>query len=186
MSRDYTSLRATVSSGKDDWCTPRAVIEELDAEFQFCLDVASSASAAASQEWLGPGSAWQEDGLDPWPDVPGNRSAWCNPPYSRAAGRGKGILAWHERAWLQSREGWTTVLLCPPHPGRGWFHRFAVRADEVRVYRRRLAFIDPATSEPAKGNTQDSCLVIYRPSVPDAGYPGGPRWSWVDLPGRRR
>lgn len=176
----YTSLRATVSSGKDDWRTPRAVLDELDQEFGFDLDVASIGSAAVGDAWFGPGSAWQEDGLEPWSGAPG--VAWCNPPYSRAAGRGKGILAWHERAWLQSREGWTTVLLCPPHPGRGWFHRFAVLADEVRVYRRRLAFIDPSTGESVKGNTQDSCLVIYRPSVPDAGYPGGPRWSWIDPP----
>ncbi|UCE92389.1 MAG: hypothetical protein JSV90_04460, partial [Methanobacteriota archaeon] len=144
----YTSLRATVSSGKDDWRTPRAVLDELDQEFGFELDVASSGSAAVGDEWFGPGSALQEDGLEPWTGVPVlRRVAWCNPPYSRAAGRGRGILAWHERAWLQSREGWTTVLLCPPHPGRGWFHKFAVLADEVRVYRRRLAFIDPSTGE---------------------------------------
>lgn len=179
-----STLQATISTGKDDWRTPAAVLEKFDAEFGFGVDAASSVRPGVSEIFFGPGSPWHLDGLELWPQLPSEvpRVAWINPPYSRRAGRGKGILSWHQRAWEESRRGWTVVVLCPPHPGRGWFHRFAVRADEVRVFRRRLAFIDPSTGLSVKGNTQDSCLVVYRPDVPSEGHEGGPRWSWIDPP----
>ena len=199
MTGKSNTVAAMTSTGKDDWKTPPAVLDALNAEFGFILDAASSGPSFPMPQWcqpvpwLGPGGV-RPDGLDPWPspdDCIGCLSpgwagsvpaAWLNSPYSRAAGRGQGIKAWHERAWLESRNGWTVVVLCPPHPGRRWMQEFGRKADEVRVYKRRLAFIDPATGEAVRGNTQDSCLVVYRPHVPAAGWPGGPRWSWVDVP----
>jgi phage N-6-adenine-methyltransferase len=180
-SKKTNAVRALTITGKDDWRTPPAVLLALDAEFDFWFDAASTGAAAVGEIHAGPGSRFWPDGLAPWPDADG-RAAWLNPPYSRAAGRGRGIYAWHERAWLESRNGWTVVVLCPPHPGRKWMQEFGRKADEVRVYKRRLAFIDPATGEAVKGNTQDSCLVVYRPHVPEGGWSGGPRWSWIDVP----
>ena len=172
------------------------MLDELDAEFGFALDAAATAGHEAfpGRPHFGPGSPLGEDALEEdWAEtarrqaqitggVPLVLAAFNNPPYSKIAGRGEGILAWHRKAWQESREGLSTVLLCPPHPGRRWFHHYAVRADEVRVYRRRIGFIDPETGLPVDANTQDSALIIYRPGVPVEGWPGGPRWSWIDVP----
>jgi len=192
MTGKSNTVAAMTSTGKDDWKTPPAVLESLHAEFGFTLDAAASDRGPLGIDWFGNvDGEMVADGLDPavWESkrlqyeaLRIQRVAWLNSPYSRAAGRGQGIKAWHERAWLESRNGWTVVVLCPPHPGRKWMQEFGVLADEVRVYKRRLAFINPATGEAVRGNTQDSCLVVYRPHVPAAGWPGGPRWSWVDVP----
>ena len=189
-------IRALTATGKDGWRTPRVVLDALDAEFTFQLDAAATAGHEAfpKRAHFGPGSPLAEDALDPeldWSDALAHelrgwdetsRAVWLNPPYSKIAGRGRGVWAWHERAWEETRRGLTTVILCPPKPDVGWFHHWAVRADEIRVYRQRIAFIDPETDQPVRGNTQGSCLVIYRPHVPAAGWPGGPRWSWLDVP----
>ena len=168
--------QALTSSGKDDWRTPRAVLDQLDAEFSFDFDAAASCATWEGRPYLGPGGAWNDALSDrPWRDL--GRVAFLNPPYSRAGGAGRGILAWHERAFTS---GLVVVVLCPPHPGRRWFQLYASRADEIRVYRSRLAFVDPSTGEAARGNTQDSCLVIYRSQVQSSA----PRWSWIDVPKR--
>lgn len=189
---DANTIKALTSTGKDDWMTPPAVLRELNAEFGFTLDAAAAKETFPGVPWLGPGglvkdaledmSAWAR-GFNHSHKVYPGAAVFLNPPYSRAAGRGKGVRAWHRMA---RRAAWlldlTVVVLCPPHPGRGWFHEHAVCADEIRVYKSRLAFVDPATGLAVKGNTQDSCLVIYRGHVPVSGWPGGPRWSWIDVP----
>jgi phage N-6-adenine-methyltransferase len=174
------TLAATVATGKDDWQTPPAVLDALDAEFGFWLDAASDRLGGFGA-YLGPGSEFGEDGRAEWPAVPLHAPpvAWLNSPYSRALG---GLKVWHERAWEQSRRGWTVVVLCPPHMGRQWFQQYGWRCDEMRIYKRRLAFIDPATGKQVRGNTQDSGLFIYRPHVPEQGWPGGPRLSLIDVP----
>lgn len=186
MTEKTNETRALTATGKDDWLTPRPVLDSLDEEFGFDLDAAASDGNEAFPG--GPYLTAEDDALSvPWMDYLGSEAsagpvAWLNSPYSRAAGRGHGIKAWHEKAWEESRNGLTVVVLCPPHPGRGWFTRWARLADEIRVYTKRISFIDPATMQPVKGNTQDSCLVIYRPHVPETGWPGGPRWSWIEVP----
>lgn len=179
MTNPHT-LAATIATGKDDWQTPPEVLAALDAEFGFTLDAASAPNVPIAGAYFGPSSPWQEDGRAPWDgymDTPA--AAWLNPPYSRALG---GLKVWHRRAWLESRNGWTVVVLCPPHMGRQWFQQYGWRCDEMRIYKRRLAFIDPATGLAVRGNTQDSGLFIYRPHVPEQGWPGGPRLSLIDVP----
>ena len=175
---------AITSTGKDDWQTPQPVLDDLDTEFCFSVDAAASGAPAVGEFHFGPGSSVLLDGLSEWPCMAADVGsvAFLNSPYSRAAGRGKGILAWHERAWMESQRGWTVVVLCPPNFARRWGSVYGRRADELRLYRQRLAFIDPATGQPVRGNTQDSCLVIYRPHVPHDGWPGGPRLSWIEVP----
>jgi phage N-6-adenine-methyltransferase len=180
-----SALQVLTSTGTDSWRTPRIVLDVLDAHFLFGLDAAacSGHEAFPGRPYLGPGSPWGEDALDgqPWP---GTGAVWLNPPYSRAGGRGEGILAWHRAAATTSREQRrTVVVLCPPHPGRRWFWEQAATADEVWVYRQRIAFINEE-GIPVRGNSQDSCLVIYRPG-PRQMYTS-PKWSWINVPREAR
>ena len=184
------SSPAILSTGKDTWRTPPELLHALDAEFGFAVDLAASDDAVAF-----PGRLHVPPEAGPQGSLGVNWSAWCartdrwrqwprlvgflNPPYSTKGGLGRGLLAWHEKAWEESRNGWTTVLLCPPRPGVTWFWRYALRADEVRYFAQRLEFVDPdPATKKRRGNTQASCLVIYRPHVPLAGWVGGPRQSW--------
>lgn len=177
------------STGKDTWRTPPDVLAWLDAEFHFHLDAAAEAGAEAfpGRARIGPeasetgalGVAW----LDWMPRVypPGRPpAAFVNPPYSKEASGGDGIRAWHRKAWEQSRLGVAVVVLAPPTIDRGWAHKTGVLADEWRIFKFRLDFIDPSTGDPARGNVVGSQLTIYRPHVPVGGWPGGPRVSYVD------
>ena len=185
---------ALTSTGKDGWRTPPGILAELDREFRFLLDAAAvpGDEAFPGRPSIGPfasprgslGVAWSD-----WiPDLVPSRfppAVFVNPPYSKAGGpdgRGveRGIWTWHGKAWQESREGLTVVLLTPPTIDRTWFSDFGVRADELRIFRHRLAFVDPTTGRQVRGNTQGSALTIYRPHVPGGGWPGGPRVSLVE------
>lgn len=177
------AVKALTSTGTDSWRTPRAVLEALDGEFRFGLD-----AAAAIGDEAFPGRPYftpDDDALKPfwnWSHYSNGAAIWLNPPYSMKGGKGRGLDSWHERAWQATREGApAVVVLCPPNPGRGWFRRWAMLADEIRVYERRLAFLD-CDGLPVGRNTQDSCLVIYRAELPPEGRPGGPRWSTIPVP----
>lgn len=178
------------SSGKDDWRTPRYLLDELDAEFGFLLDAAASPRAQAfpGRPFIGPqasesgslGVCWLSFcprfvrvGAKP-------PAAWLNSPYSKAAGGGEGVKAWHRKSWEESRKGLTVVVLSPSTLDRTWAGEFAALADEIRIFRHRLSFIEPETLKPARGNVVGSCLTIYRPHVPAEGWPGGPRISWIE------
>lgn len=183
-----TDREALHSSGKDDWRTPLSVLAYLDAEFRFCLDAAAAPGAEAfpGRASIGPdasptgalGVCW----LDWMPRTfPANRppAAFVNPPYSKEASNGEGVLAWHRKAWAESRTGIAVVVLSPPTVDRGWAHRFGILADEWRTFDHRLDFINPDTELPARGNVVGSQLTIYRPHVPAGGWPGGPHRSYI-------
>jgi len=191
-----TDTRAALhSSGKDGWQSPPPVLAWLDLELGFYLDAAASPGAEAfpGRAFIGPdasptgslGVSWLE-----WMPrtFPAHRppSAFLNSPYSKEAGAGEGIKAWHRKAWQESRRGIHVAVLAPPTIDRGWAHGgddpaggCAWLADEWRIFAFRLDFIDPETGEPATSNVVGSQVTIYRPHVPAGGWPGGPRISYV-------
>ena len=67
------------SSESGEWTTPRDLFEELDAEFHFDLDAASTDENALCARHY----TEAQDGLEqPW-----SGSVWCNPPYGREIGK---------------------------------------------------------------------------------------------------
>ena len=67
-----------------EWTTPRDLFDELDREFHFTLDVASTDENALCERHY----TKDDDGLiRPW-----GGSVWCNPPYGRE------ITKWVRRA----------------------------------------------------------------------------------------
>lgn len=116
------------SSKCDTWETPRALFAELDAEFNFTLDVCALPSNAKCPRYYTPA----EDGLaQPWParDV-----YWCNPPYGRQVAR------WLAKAAESAKAGATVVCLVPARTDTRWFHRIIVPNAEVRFLEGRLYF----------------------------------------------
>ena len=130
------------SSTTYEWTTPRDIFDELDAEFHFDLDVASTDENALCEKHY----TEKEDGLSQeWAG-----SVWCNPPYGREIGK------WMRKA-AQSNEGGVTVCLVPARTDTAWWHDWIVgHATEVRFVRGRLKFGGSDNGAPFP-----SAVVIY-------------------------
>ena len=92
------------------WPTPDSLFEKLDREFRFTLDVCALPENAKCSRFFTP----DDDGLlQPWQGV-----VWCNPPY------GNRINDWCEKAFRESHNGATVVILLPARTDTRWFHIF--------------------------------------------------------------
>jgi phage N-6-adenine-methyltransferase len=130
-------------SRTDDWATPQATFDALDAEFGFTTDVCASPENAKCRHYYDR----SQDGLkQDWAGV-----CWCNPPYGREIGR------WLRRAYEASRAGATVVCLVPARTDTGWWHEYAMRG-EVRFLRGRLTFGGARNTAPFP-----SAVVVFRP-----------------------
>jgi site-specific DNA-methyltransferase (adenine-specific) len=152
--------RAVVfSRASDEWRTPQALFEALDAEFGFDLDAAATAENCWVENYIGPDRT-RVDRRDtlacPWAET-----TWLNPPYSQCR-------AFIEKAAMEARRGCTVVALVPARTDTRWFHAHIYDRDanrfrpgvEVRFLKGRLKFGDSANSAPFP-----SMLVIFRPEA---------------------
>ena len=141
---------ALFSSKNMNWCTPQEFFNELNAEFHFALDAASTEKSAKCPKYYTP----KEDGLkQPW-TVDDGGSVFCNPPY------GKQIGEWVRKAYEEAKRGITIVLLIPSRTDTAYFHNYIYGKAELRFIRGRLKFTDE------DGNTKKSApfpsmIVIY-------------------------
>ena len=139
MSGFTSGLRSSASS---EWTTPRDLFDELDAEFHFDLDAASTdANALCTRHYTK-----ESDGLaQEW-----RGSVWLNPPYGREIGK------WMQKA-AESNRGGVTVCLVPARTDTAWWHDWVVgKATEVRFIRGRLKF-----GESGQGAPFPSAIVVY-------------------------
>lgn len=131
--------------------TPDALFRQLDAEFHFTLDAASSDANAKCERHL----TVEDDAL-------GRRWApervWLNPPY------GKGLREWMRKAWEESRIGALVVCLVPSQTDADWWHDYAMRADEVRFIRGRVAFHNESKTRLAD-IFWPMALLVFRPAM---------------------
>lgn len=139
------------SRASDEWSTPQAFFDALDAEFGFGLDAAATAENTKCLRWL-------HDALNvDWPAW--ERPVWLNPPYSRV---GEFIA----KADLERDNGCTVVCLVPARTDTRWYHAHIWDREfhrlrpgvEVRFIKGRLKFGDAANSAPFP-----SMVVIFRP-----------------------
>lgn len=128
------------SSARMDWQTPEATYAALDAEFGFTHD---PCPAVSDDEF------WRVDGLtSDWGAV-----NFCNPPYGTEIGK------WVRKAWEQSQQGPTCVLLIPSRTDTRWWHDYVMQAAEIRFVRGRLKFGGATTPAPFP-----SAIVVFRPA----------------------
>ena len=139
-----------LSSKKMDYCTPQDFFDELNHEFHFTLDAAATSKSAKCPQYYTP----ETDGIkSPW-SIAGGGAVFCNPPYGRKIGK------WVRKAYEESRNGTTVVLLIPARTDTAYFHDYIYGCAEIRFVRGRLHFTDE------DGNTYDrapfpSMVVIY-------------------------
>lgn len=125
--------RVVFSSSSDEWTTPEATYDALDAEFAFADDPCpiGGTENGLLREWRSP--------------------CFVNPPYSN-------IRPWMEKARLEAGAGKVVVLLVPSRTCTKWWHDHAMKATEIRFIRGRLKFGGSKASAPFP-----SCVVIFKP-----------------------
>lgn len=144
-------FEASLTSKKDDWETPKELYEELNREFHFTLDAASSDQNHKAEKYY----TQLDDGLaQNW----AGEVVWCNPPYGRLE-----TARWVAKAYHECEEhGATVVMLLASRTDTRWFHDYIYGKQEIRFVKGRLRF--EQNGEPSKQcATFASMIVIFRP-----------------------
>lgn len=115
---------------KQTWETPDGLFNMLNNEFNFDIDVASNnlnkkcndtideTVNALSVDWKG--------------------TCWLNPPYG---GSGANSLKnWVKKAFDESRRGCVVVILIPARTNTEWWHKYCMKAKEIRFIKGRPKF----------------------------------------------
>lgn len=123
-----------MSSNSDEWATPKAFFEKLDAEFHFDLDVCATHENAKCKHYY----TKADDGLSK--DCKG--VCWMNPPYGRKIG------PWVKKARESAEEGATVVCLLPARTDTRWFQDNCFKSSDIRFIRGRLKFNDSKEGAP--------------------------------------
>lgn len=114
------------SSASNEWATPQAFFDKLNAEFQFDLDAAATFENAKCSLYY----AEADNGISlAWNPL----TVWLNPPY------GRGLSAWMKKAHEESRKGATVVCLVPARTDTKWFWDYCA-PHEIRFVKGRLKF----------------------------------------------
>lgn len=124
-------------SQTNDWSTPVAVYDDLNAEFDFDFDPCPLRDLNESLVSDGLMADWGE-------------RTFCNPPYSD-------IAKWVAKGHAEWRKGKTVVFLIPSRTDTRWWHDYCMEATEIRFIKGRLKFGNAKTSAPFP-----SCVVVFR------------------------
>jgi len=152
----------------DDWGTPQALFDQLDAEFSFSLDVCALPHNAKCKMYLRP----EDDALSrEWRSGAPGSSIWMNPPY------GKTISSWLKKAFQTSLHGERVVCLIPNRSNAPWWHEYVMRASEIRFVVKKIPFMGPVKGIPFFG----SCIVVFDGMRPSKYPPFVSSYSWQRL-----
>lgn len=132
------------SSKSNEWETPQALFNELNAEFHFTLDPCSTHENAKCEKHF----TIEEDGLrQDW----SNDIVFMNPPY------GNEQKLWIKKAYEESLKGATVVCLIPARTDTITWHTYIFNKAEIRFLKGRVKFGDGKNSAPFP-----SAIVIYK------------------------
>jgi site-specific DNA-methyltransferase (adenine-specific) len=145
------------SSKNQYWNTPKWLFDQLNDEFHFKLDAATTQNNPLGTRYFCT------------PDMDGLIFDWvnptfCNPPY----GRKNKMHLWLEKAVKEQSKGVTSVFLLPSRTGTKWFHEYIYQKPnvEIRFLKGRVSFdYDELRTHYEKSkNTApfDSMIVIFR------------------------
>jgi phage N-6-adenine-methyltransferase len=138
----------------DDRATSAPYFAELDAEFQFTIDVAAAAHNTKCDRYFDKAT----NGLaQPW----AGETVWCNPPYSD-------IGPWVRKAWTEHVDATIVMLLPASRTEQSWWQiyvePFRDRAGSpltIRFLPGRMHFLRPGQSPLEKGNRPPfGCVLL--------------------------
>ena len=135
-------------SKSQEWETPQWLFDELNAEFDFTIDVAATKDNAKCKRYY----TIEDNGLRrSWT----NERVWMNPPY------GQHIKEWIRKAWFSMRKpepAQVIVGLLPVSTSTEWFHKYIYHIAEIRFIKGRLKFTGSGKSQDA---TFSSMIIIW-------------------------
>jgi len=139
------NVNGVFSSQTDEWATPQYLFDELDKEFHFDLDPASTDENCKCERHF----TKADDGLKKsW----GGCKVFCNPPYGRQIGK------WVEKGYREAQHPDTlVVMLIPARTDTRWFHDYIWGKAEVRFIRGRIQFGESRQNAPFP-----SMIVIWK------------------------
>lgn len=126
------------SSKKEDWETPQLLFDELNDNYNFNWDLASSdANAKCVNHFTVGDDSLSQD----WSVLEGN--LWLNPPY------GRGLKHWVKKAYESSlnREG-ALVMLIPSRTDTSYWHDYIFDKAQIKFIRGRLKFENGGGGKP--------------------------------------
>jgi len=91
---------------------------------------------------------------EPWV-CPEGSLVFINPPYGRA------LKDWSHKITSELELGGERIALVPARTDARWWQHMVQLADSTCLLRGRIAFIDPASGLPVKGNTVGSTVFYY-------------------------
>ncbi len=132
------------SSKRNDNETSDYIFAMLNKEFSFKLDVCAHKKNYKIKPFL----SLEGDGLKAeWSSM-----NWLNPPY------GHETKKWVKRAFKEGEKGNVTVCLLASRTGNDWFHKYCLKASEIRFIKGRLKFKGEDKNNSA---TVDSIIVVF-------------------------
>lgn len=124
----YKAGAAAMTSNKDDWETPQKLFDQLNEEFHFTLDAASSDQNAKCEHHYTASNSGLEHSWE-------GETVFCNPPY------GRNIGDWIRKASQEaSKPDTLVVLLVPARTDTRWFQNHILPRAEVRFLPGRLKY----------------------------------------------
>lgn len=125
------------SSLRLDWKTPKATYEALNKEFSFDFD-----PCPPNPTFDGLNTEW-------------GKCSFCNPPYGREIGK------WITKGYEEHLKGKTVVFLIPSRTDTIYWHRYIMKATEIRFIKGRLHFNDGSHPAPFP-----SAIAIFQAHSP--------------------
>lgn len=141
---------------RDNWSTPRALIERLEKEFRkFDLDVCASEKNKVCERYFDK----ETNGLEQnWSGF-----VWCNPPYSNK-------LEWIEKAHLEAQKGSRVVILLPAFTETHFFRELKAKSDWLLFLNGRLVFNEQTQRDTAKFSSVVAFFNIKPTEMKDLGW----------------
>lgn len=142
------SMDVMTSSEDMTWATPQMWFDYLNLEFKFTLDPCCMEATAKCKKFYTP----EHDGLSQsWAD----ERVFMNPPY------GRDIPRWMKKAYEEARDnGALVVCFVPARVDTEWWHRYAVKATEIRFPIGRVKFAGAENMAPFP-----VAVVVFRPRL---------------------
>ena len=141
-------MRVMTSSDDMTWATPKKWFDYLNLEFGFTLDPCCLPETAKCKKFFTP----KDDGLaQSWQD----ERVFMNPPYGREIGK------WMKKAHDEAlNNGALVVCFVPARVDTEWWHRYAIKAADIRFPKGRVKFEGADASAPFP-----IAVIIFRPRV---------------------
>lgn len=137
------------SSATDEWSTPQNLFDQLNAIYQFTLDVCATPENAKCNRFY----TEADNGLlQPW-----RGRVWCNPPYGREIGKWVQCAVTATEQWGPiGRTADVVVMLLPARTDTRWWHEYVIPYGQITFLRGRLKFGGAKTSAPFP-----SAIVVF-------------------------